>query len=119
MSARFSSGLGRFAILSRMLLPALSKAATKEANLTARLRCTEVALAIERFRLDHEGALPATLQELTPKYLLQIPVDPFDESPLQYEHLPSHGYRVFSSGATAERRALAKQAEEVGFSVLR
>lgn len=41
-----------------------------------RLRLCAAAVAIERFRLDHDGALPQSVDELYPLYLKTIPVDP-------------------------------------------
>jgi hypothetical protein len=93
---RFSTGLGRLAMLSRMVLPALSKAGQKEANIEVRLRCARIVLAIERFRMDHSGALPSSLDKLTPTYLLTLPTDPLTGRPLLYEPQTNRSYRVSS-----------------------
>lgn len=121
MSARFSQGLGRLAVIARMLLPALSKAAQKEAALSARLRCAEIALAVERFRLDHGDKLPETTAQLAPDYLHKVPVDPFDGGAFAYDRLEGKGYRVISRGATKNGNApsRAKNADDVQISVLR
>jgi hypothetical protein len=116
---RFTTGLGRLAIISRMLIPALRKGTTKEAHLCANLRCAQVALAVERYRLDHKGALPSAVEELAPRYLHKLPKDPFDDSPLIYERLPSNGYRILSPAATADRKNESKNAEDVAFTVKR
>ena len=42
------------------------------------------AIAIERYRLA-EKQLPATLDQLSPKYLTEIPVDPVTDKPLHYK----------------------------------
>ena len=34
-------------------------------------------LALRAYSLDHKGAYPQTLAQLTPTYMTQIPVDPF------------------------------------------
>jgi len=47
-----------------------------------RLRLCAAAVAIERFRLDHDGALPQSVDELYPLYLKTIPVDPVTGVPL-------------------------------------
>jgi hypothetical protein len=80
-----------------MLLPALSKAAQKETNLEVRLRCAQIVLAIERFRLDHSGALPPSLDQLSPTYLPTIPADPLNGRPLLYEPESDRSYRVSSA----------------------
>ncbi len=46
------------------------------------------AIAAERYRLDHEGALPSTVEELYPLYLKTIPVNPVDGRPLLIEARP-------------------------------
>jgi len=120
MSERFSHGLGRLAIFSRMLLPALSKAAVKDANLSARCRYAEVALAIEQYRLEHQGRVPESLDELAPKYLFKVPLDPFEGQALVYERLSGNGYRISSPSGAAKRSGLnLKQGEEPAFQVLR
>jgi hypothetical protein len=124
-SERFSRGFAQFAFYSRMLIPALEKAALKEANLTARLRTVEVALAVEHFRLDRDGSLPQSLEQLAPKYLSRVPVDPFDAAPLAFERLPDKGYRVTSREASARRRAersggpKSPSSQDIGTSVMR
>jgi hypothetical protein len=117
-SARFSQGLGRFAVISRMTIPALTKAGQKEAILASRLRSAQSALAIERFRLEHDGALPESLDQLAPKYLFKLPIDPFDGRPLVYERRSPKGYRIFTS-APAARSDLSKGADDPGTTVRR
>ena len=53
-------------------------------------------LAVERFRLDND-ALPETLNDLAPKYIESIPLDPFDGNPLRYKKLET-GYSIYSIG---------------------
>jgi hypothetical protein len=48
----------------------------------ALLNCAVVAVAMERFRLANKR-WPETLEQLTPKLLNSIPVDPFDGQPLR------------------------------------
>jgi hypothetical protein len=119
-SQQLAQGLNRFAILSRMLLVPLTEAELKETNSAAMLRCAQVALAIERYRLDHGNALPATLDELAPGYLHKLPADPYDGSALNYERLPSKGYRVSAAGATvANRSYLSQNITNLVFTVFR
>lgn len=82
---------------SRMLLPALLNLVDKPTRCEATLRCTVTALAIERYRAEHQGALPQDLAALVPRFLPSVPLDPLDEKPLRYRPLEK-GYRVHSVG---------------------
>ena len=83
MDRRLRSGTARLAWVSQMILPALGKAAQKEARITAHLRLARVALALERYRHANKE-LPAELTALVPEYLPEIPTNPFDGSPINY-----------------------------------
>ena len=50
----------------------------------ARLRSMTIQVAIELYRRDHDGALPATLEVLVPTYLAKLPVDPFTGGTMNY-----------------------------------
>ena len=50
------------------------------------LRAAAACLAAERFRLA-EGRWPADLAEVVPKYLADIPADPYDGQPLRFNRL--------------------------------
>jgi len=80
-----------------MLLPNLQKIPTRFASFEARRRSGKVAIAIERYRLAHNGALPDHLESLVPQYLPAIPNDPFDANPLRFRPLPA-GFVVYSIG---------------------
>jgi len=62
----------------------------------ARLTVAQTALAVERFRLS-EVRLPYELLELVPKFLDEVPPDPFTGTPLIYVQVDD-GYRVYSVG---------------------
>jgi hypothetical protein len=72
---------------------------------TALIRCSIVAVAMERFRLANKR-WPDTLQELTPRYLQTIPLDPFDGKPLRmvtkgtYRIVYSIGPNLVDDGGT-------------------
>ncbi|OQA88653.1 MAG: hypothetical protein BWY31_00251 [Lentisphaerae bacterium ADurb.Bin242] len=51
------------------------------------------ALALKWYRCE-KGHYPKTLQELTPEFLKQLPVDPADGAPLVYELLPDGSFRL-------------------------
>jgi hypothetical protein len=58
---------------------------------------SRVALAIERYRRDHQGRLPSQLPDLSPAYVADIPIDPFSGSPLLFRERPG-SYVVYSVG---------------------
>ena len=83
-------------MISRMLLPAFSRACAEEATAMALLSAARTATAVERYRLA-KGALPEKLDDLVPKFIASIPSDPFDGKPLRYARRPV-GYVVYSVG---------------------
>lgn len=83
-------------ILSRMILPGLSKILAKELRSVATIRCAMAGLALERFHLAH-GRLPDSLDELVPRFLGAVPADPMDGRPLRYRRL-DRGHVVYSVG---------------------
>jgi hypothetical protein len=95
---RFSKGLGRLATLSKAVMPAIAKAAGKEAALVTGLRCARTAVAIERYRLANAGMLPNNLGELVPRYLPEMPRDAAKGEPLVFQKVPD-GYQVSSPTA--------------------
>lgn len=52
---------------------------------------TRLMLAIERYRLDHEGAPPASLDALVPEYLDEVPIDPLSDAREPF------GYRLITA----------------------
>jgi hypothetical protein len=61
------------------------------------LDLVHLALAIERYRLDH-GALPARLDDLVGDYVDRVPMDIFDGQPLRYALQEEGGYVIYSVG---------------------
>jgi hypothetical protein len=92
------TAISRGFVLSLLLLPTLDGLVNKSADAAARIRITQTALAIERYRLGHANALPGSLAELSPELLEAVPSDPFDGQPLRYQKLPTKGYKVYSIG---------------------
>jgi hypothetical protein len=89
--------LPSYAIITRMLVPALARALGEETKNVARLRTARTALAVERYRLKH-GQLPEGLEALVPEILESVPLDPYDAKPLRYRRL-ERGYVVYSIGS--------------------
>ena len=94
---------------AEMVMPNWSRAMRTAAETKARLVALKAALAIERFRLANNNALPETLDALVPNYCSPAPRDPFDERPLRYKKLP-RGYIVYSIGADGIDNAGAERA---------
>jgi hypothetical protein len=66
------------------------------ARYLAQQRATVVMLAIERFRRE-QGKLPSTLGDLVPRYLDEVPGDPFDDQPLRFLR-DGDRYTIYSVG---------------------
>jgi hypothetical protein len=69
--------------VARLFAPAMAKFHHAFARGQTKHQCAIVALAAERFRRD-AGRWPKTLDELTPKFLDETPLDPFTDEPLGY-----------------------------------
>jgi hypothetical protein len=91
-----SEKLPRGMVLTKMLMPALDKIGAAERRRHAWVRCTAVALALERYR-GQNGAWPPALEKLTPGLLKAVPADPFDGQPLRYRRT-TDGVVVYSVG---------------------
>jgi len=115
-------------VVTAMIMPALGKCMDRDAENSARLRTAATALAIERYRLKHEGKLPETLSALVPEYLPAVPIDPFTGEALRYRKRDK-GFVVYSVGAdrqddggvtTAKKRgASGASAADICFTVER
>lgn len=65
----------------------------------ALVRAAQLAVAIERYRVAH-GSLPGRLDDLVPRFLEAVPLDPFDGRPMRYIVSPAGG-KVYSIGTDA------------------
>lgn len=86
-----------FKLLAGMLLPALSKIPSRELTCVAESRVVATAVAIERFRRNHNGRLPSDLRELDDLLSSEAKTDPFTGRPLVYRAEPQ-GYLIYSVG---------------------
>jgi ABC-type transport system involved in cytochrome c biogenesis permease component len=82
---------------SDSLLPPFERMVTNEAEHCARLRAAQAALAIERWRLKNHDHLPESLEQLSPRWLPDIPTDPFNGEQLLYKQT-ERGYVIYSVG---------------------
>ena len=83
---------------SGVMLQSFASSLEKAAECAGRLRVTQAALAMERYRLAHKNALPASLDELAPRFIDLIPDDPFDGQPLRYTKASPKGFLIYSIG---------------------
>ena len=84
--------------VSALLLPAFESAFERAAECVGRLRIAQAALAVERYRLANNNAVPPALATLVPQFLAQVPADPFDGQPLRYNKTSSTAFVVYSIG---------------------
>jgi hypothetical protein len=63
------------------------------------VRCTRLAVAIERYRRRHgDGELPAALGDLAPTYIDTIPLDPYTGQQLLYSY-DEESFTIYGTGA--------------------
>jgi hypothetical protein len=116
------STAGRLAIYTRQLLPSLYSAVEKDAFWVAQLRCAVAGLAVERHRVVKGGQPPESLADLVPRYLPEVPTDPFDGAPLQLQHSAGAGFVVRAVAASELRKSRVTsndQRREVIFLIAR
>lgn len=82
---------------TEMLLPALSKAATKSAYAQSTSDLARVAIALERYRLKH-GDFPESLAALAPQFIAQVPHDVIGGRPLHYHRIEDGQFVLYSIG---------------------
>jgi hypothetical protein len=75
--------------LAVLFTPACQKVAANYYRTQARLQCTIVGLAMERYRMKQDR-WPNQLADLVPQYLAQVPTDPFDGKPLRFRQQVDH-----------------------------
>jgi hypothetical protein len=63
----------------------------------ARLRALQTVVAIERYRIANNDAVPPKLGDLRPRFLAAVPEDPFDGYPLRYQR-DGQSFSVYSVG---------------------
>ena len=87
-------------VLLDLLMPVLSSVMTALGRAEAEVALTRTAAALAAWRADREpGApeYPERLDDLVPRYLAAVPVDPFTDQPLVYERRDA-GYLLASVG---------------------
>jgi hypothetical protein len=84
-------------IIAKITLPTLVPIITRYHRRAADMEATAVVIALRQFE-QAEHRTPATLDEIVPKYLPKIPLDPFDAKPLRYRVRPDGKWIVYSVG---------------------
>jgi len=84
------------AILTAMYFPAILKGIERNGERIARQQLVQTALAIEHYRII-ENRLPNSLVELTPRFLPEVPTDPFDDKEIRYRK-EADGYAIYCIG---------------------
>ncbi|MGO8931434.1 MAG: hypothetical protein ACLQU3_31655 [Limisphaerales bacterium] len=82
---------------SRLLLPALGRAAEKFARAQCSADLARVACAPERYRLAN-GQFPDTLEALAPKFIEKLPYDVINGQPLKYRRTDDGQFVLYSVG---------------------
>src|SRR6185369_14676771 len=88
--------LSRNATLTGLLMPAVDKLGEATWRKHAVVRSLATLIAVERYR-QANGRWPDRLDELKPRYLKEVPLDPYDGKPLRYRRL-GDGVIVYSVG---------------------
>jgi hypothetical protein len=83
-------------VFPALLFPAMQKVYDAKVRFAALARLAVAALAFERYRLDHDR-WPERWEDLTPKYLASVPLDPWDEKPLKLKRREK-GVLIYSVG---------------------
>jgi hypothetical protein len=89
-----AEGPRRGAILTATVFPSVRKAIERDAVMRATVDSVRTALAIEGFR-ERNGVAPQKMEELVPRFLSGVPVDPFDGKAMRYRKLDA-GYLLYS-----------------------
>jgi hypothetical protein len=83
--------------LMRSLLPALGRLESQSRRSQAMLNLAVTACALERYKLA-EGKYPASLADLTPRYLARPLRDPMNGQPLHYALETDGAFQLYSVG---------------------
>jgi hypothetical protein len=85
-------------IFSALMLQNLASVEARFVKQEAHRRAGMVAVAVEQYRLQRGSKVPATLDQLVPQFLSEVPNDPFDGQPMRFKKLEK-GYVVYSIGS--------------------
>ncbi len=83
--------------IAKLAVPSLSKAVQTSARIQMRIRMARIACALEAFRLEHD-IFPENLEDLSPKFIDQIPNDTVTGKPPIYRLTGPSEYQLYSVG---------------------
>jgi hypothetical protein len=83
-------------LLAEIIIPTYDAIFDRVTDTHALQRVTMTALALRLYRKEN-GRYPENLQQLVPKYLPSVLIDPYDGKPLRYRKLQK-GFKVWSVG---------------------
>ena len=114
-AGRFFAGVGegskkRQRTMSAQTFSAYVGIAARENEGIAHQRLALTAIAMENFRTEN-GRWPDTLVALVPKFLAELPADPFTGRPLQFQRREA-GYVIYSLGRDQEDNGDLAQSEK-------
>lgn len=112
LSENVLRGKSSFDLVTRMVKPGIVGLAFHYRSDVGIMRCASVALALERYRLDH-GRWPDTLDDLVPNHLARVPKNP-DGEPIHMERRPS-GIIVYWGTSVGQFDRRKRFAQRVGF----
>lgn len=112
--------LPKNAMITRFLMPAMSKMGEAFRRKHAYLRCAIVALASERYRREKQ-TWPEKIDQLCPQFLTAVPLDPYDGKPLRSRRVKdgvviySVGQDATDNGGNLDRERLGSPGVDLGF----
>ena len=86
-----------FNVIERLLVPALSKAATRFASGQESVDLARVACALERYHIAH-GEFPESLDAFAPQFIAKLPHDVINGQPLHYRRTTDGEFVLYSVG---------------------
>lgn len=87
----------QYGIFAKMLLPALSKVHHKAFLIQLKIELAKAAIDLERYYLKH-GRYPNTIEDLSPAFSANPPIDPMTHLTLAYKKLDEDGFEIYSVG---------------------
>jgi hypothetical protein len=84
-------------LIAKLTAPVFAPLIVRYHRRAAELRATAVVLAFRQYQ-QAERHVPVTLQDLVPKYISEIPLDPFDGKPLRHRLRANGQWIVYSVG---------------------
>ena len=88
----------RLHLVARVLMPSYRRVIEQGFRGMANRHAAAVALAARWYALDHDGKLPDRLEDLVPKYLPKVPVDPMARGGIPLAYIPGEDAIVYSVG---------------------